>query len=244
MPLAAYLSVTLGWQPAMIGVAALAALALLLVALLVPALPVAEPPTARAYRQALRTPGSLAAVLTTLLVLAAQFTVYGVAGTFLADRFGASAGAVSATLLVFGIVGVLANGLAARISGRLGAGRTVSLALGGLAVALVAVLVAPGTVAVAMAVFAVWGFFSSLVMAPQQARLVALLPDQPGLILAMNASALYLGMSLGSLLGGTLLPLLGAAVLPVPALVLLAVAAFAHRSSKRVENPRAVPTQG
>ncbi|MFD7735790.1 MFS transporter [Kitasatospora phosalacinea] len=240
VPLASFLGSTLGWRPALLGVAGLSAVALVLVAVLVPGIPAGGPPTARAYRSALRTPGVLPTVATTLLFMAAQFTVYGVAGTYLAVRFGASAGWVSGTLLAFGVVGVLGNALAPRIGEHLGGARTVTLSLAGLGAALAALVVVPAEAVAGILLFAAWAFFSQMYQAPQQARLIGILPDHPGLVLALNAAALYLGMSLGSLLGSALLAPVGATLVPGLALLLLLVAGGAHALSGRATAPTPV----
>lgn len=109
VPLSSYLGEAVGWRWTLAGVAAASVLALVLVAALLPALPAGPPPTVAAYRAALRTPGVLPLVGTTLLFMAAQFTVYGVAGAYLAQRFGLADGAVTGVLFVFGALGVLGN---------------------------------------------------------------------------------------------------------------------------------------
>ncbi|MFF4118611.1 MFS transporter [Streptomyces sp. NPDC001714] len=232
VPLASFLGGSLGWRPALLGVAALSALSFVAVLVFVPEIPAGEPPTVGAYREAMRTPATAATVTTTLLFMAAQFTVYGIAGAYLKDRFGASSGLISLTLLAFGVIGVAGNACAPRIAERLGGGRTVSVAVLGLALGFVLLLVAPHS-APGVVFFAFWAFFSQLYQAPQQARLVELVPLQPGLILAMNAAALYLGMSLGSFIGSSLLPGLGAGPIPWAALGVLVLAGLAHLSSVR-----------
>ncbi|MEU5385060.1 MULTISPECIES: MFS transporter [Kitasatospora] len=241
VPLASFLGSTMSWRPALLGVSALSALALVLVAVLVPDLPAGEPPTAQAYRAALRTPGALPTVTTTLLFMAAQFTVYGVAGAYLAARFDATAGMVSGTLMAFGVVGVIGNGLAPRISEKLGGTRTITVSLVGLGAALALLVVTPKAAVAGLLLFAVWAFFSQMYQAPQQARLIAVLPAHPALILALNASALYLGMSLGSLIGSTFLPSVGATLMPGLALLMLIAAAGAHVLSGRGTKTPAAP---
>ncbi|MFE2913760.1 MFS transporter [Kitasatospora indigofera] len=233
VPLSAYLGGAVGWRWTLAGIAAATLLALVLVAALVPAVPAGEPPTPAAYRRLLTTPGAAATVLTTLLYMAAQFTVYGVAGAYVAARFGASAGAVTLVLFAFGLCGVAGNACGARLSARLGGARTVTLTQLGLAAAFLGLLAAPGALPAAVLLFALWAFFSQLYQAPQQARLIALAPAQRGLLLALNASMLYVGISLGSLLAGTFLPVLGAGPLPALGLLPLALAGLAHRASVR-----------
>jgi DHA1 family inner membrane transport protein len=233
VPLSSYLGEAVGWRWTLAGVAAASVLALVLVAALLPALPAGPPPTVAAYRAALRTPGVLPLVGTTLLFMAAQFTVYGVAGAYLAQRFGLADGAVTGVLFVFGALGVLGNACGARAFARIGGTRTITVTQLGLAASFVGLLIAPAGLAAALLLFAVWAFFSQLYQAPQQARLIALDPQRRGLLLALNAAMLYVGISLGSLLAGCLLPRLGATALAGVGLLPLLLGALAHLSSTR-----------
>ncbi|WP_416960400.1 MFS transporter [Streptomyces sp. Agncl-13] len=242
VPLASFLGGSLGWRPALLGVAVLSAIAFVTVFVFVPEIPAGEPPTVQAYRGALRTPATVATVSTTLLFMAAQFTVYGIAGAYLKDRFDASSGLISVTLLAFGVIGVAGNASAPRIAERLGGERTVGLAVIGLALGFALLLIAPHSTA-GLVFFAFWAFFSQLYQAPQQARLVELVPLQPGLILALNAAALYLGMSLGSFIGSSLLPGAGAGPIPAAALGVLVLAALAHLLSVRQASAAKVAEQ-
>jgi predicted MFS family arabinose efflux permease len=86
----------------------------------------------------------------------------------------------------------------------------------------------PTTILLAMAV----GAFGGMLMVPQQHRLFAIAPDVPTVAMGLNGSAIYLGVALGSALGGVVLDNAGAAALPVSGAVaaLLALAfAFAYR---------------
>ncbi|MEV5749622.1 MFS transporter [Actinoallomurus sp. NPDC052308] len=233
VPLASAAGTAIGWRATMAAVVALTLVAGGLLAVLLPSVAAGPAPTPRAFAGVLRTPGAASMIATTLLVLTAQFTVYGVAGAYLATRFGAGPGLVSLTLLVFGALGMVGNAAGARVYTRLGGGRTIALALAGLTITFLALAGVPALPAAGVAVFAFWAFFNTLFMAPQQARLVELLPEQRGILLALNASALYLGMSLGSLLGSGLLPALGGRWLPALALAPLALAAGAHAASRR-----------
>ncbi|WP_064741784.1 MFS transporter [Hamadaea tsunoensis] len=242
IPLVSLLGTLVSRRGALGGVAVLAAVSVLLVFLLVRDVPAGPAPTREAYRAVLRSPGVPRMVATTLLFMAAQFTVYGVAGAYLAARFGAADGVVSAALLVFGIVGVLGNAVAAPVSARLGGYRTVGITLAGLAAAFAGLAAAPRTPVAGVVLFAGWAFFSQLYQVPQQARLVGRAPEYAGLTLALNASALYIGMSVGSLAGGALLGR-GAALLPPVALAVLAAAAVVHLSTRESTHRKATTMQ-
>ncbi|WP_433249496.1 MFS transporter [Actinomadura nitritigenes] len=242
VPLASSVGGAVGWRWAMAGIAVLTAIAMAALAWLLPPTEPAPAPTARGFRRVLRTPGTLPIVTTTLMVMTAQFTVYGVVGAYLTARFGASQSMVSLVLFVFGAIGVAGNMASARMFERLGGIRTIAVPLAGLALAFAALTAIPPSLALGMAVFALWAFCGAIFMSPQQARLVEMLPEQRGILLALNASGLYLGMSLGSLLGSRLLPGIGARPLSAVALLPLAVALAAHIASARRTAGAASPT--
>jgi DHA1 family inner membrane transport protein len=71
-----------------------------------------------------------------------------------------------------------------------------------------------------------------LFQAPQQKRLVSIDPAARGLLLSLNSSALYLGMSLGAFLAGVVLRRFGAGALPIGSLLLVGLAAACFAGSR------------
>ena len=71
--------------------------------------------------------------------------------------------------------------------------------------------------------------------APQQKRLIGLAPDLRNLLLALNASALYVGMSVGSAAGSQAWLHLGPWSLPEVALVFIGGTLAAFLLSRRAE---------
>ncbi|MFC4908325.1 MFS transporter [Actinomadura gamaensis] len=239
VPLASSAGDALGWRGTMLAVTALTAVAFVLVARLLPGVEAEPAPTVRTFGDTLRSPGALPMVGTTFMIMTAQFTVYGVAGAYLAARFGAAQGTVALVLFGFGALGTAGNVLGSRLYVRLGGPGTVGLALGCFAAGFAVLTALPGSLPLALPPLALWAFASGLFIAPQQARLVELHPQRRGILLALNASGLYLGMSLGSLAGSALLPALGARPLSGIALLPLALATAAHLASMR--RPAHVP---
>ncbi len=70
-----------------------------------------------------------------------------------------------------------------------------------------------------------------MVMAPLQTRLVRLAPEKSNLSLALNASAIYVGMSVGSAIGAIAYDAVGASVLPLLTGLGIVVALLAFRAS-------------
>ncbi|UBV44894.1 MFS transporter (plasmid) [Deinococcus taeanensis] len=241
VPLAAALGPVLGWRGTLLALAALAALTALLIARLVPAVPGGSRVTPALYRRALLSPGVRPALGASLLQLAAVFVVYGVTSSYLADRFGSAGPWISLTLLAFGMAGIVGNSVAGPLTARYGHARTLTLSLTGSILVAVALLTLPHTPAAGAAAFAAMSLFGQMFQAPQQARLIHLNPSERGLMLALNSSVVYLGISFGSWLGSALLPGLGAQPLAWLTLALGLLAAAASHAARRAPHLRGRP---
>jgi len=152
--------------------------------------------------------------------MAAQFATYAPVGAFLANRASIPLSLLPAALVVFGIGGIVGNAVAARLADRIGADRTILVSLGALGAVFAALVVMPPIPWLGFTLLAAWAVFGMLFKAPQQKRLVTLAGSRRNLVLALHASAIYLGMSVGSVAAGMANALLGAAVLPLLSLLL------------------------
>ena len=109
--------------------------------------------------------------------------------------------AVPTAMFIYGAGGLIGNALGAVLERRFGAVGTLRITLTALGLGFAAALVVPGGLVPLYLLMSVWAITAMSFMAPQQKRLVDLAGDRAGLALALNASALYAGMSLGSGVG-------------------------------------------
>jgi MFS transporter, DHA1 family, inner membrane transport protein len=177
-------------------------------------------------------------VATTLLQMAAQFATYALLLPYLTDRAGVAASWGAVAFFMFGVGGIVGNLAAGRLADRIGADRTVAFSLGGVALTLLGLSVAPPGVVPTFTLLAVWAVTGVMFQAPQQKRLVTIDPAARGLLLSLNSSALYLGMSLGAFLSGVVLRSLGAGALPVGSLLLMVLAAVCFAGSRETARTR------
>jgi predicted MFS family arabinose efflux permease len=105
-----------------------------------------------------------------------------------------------------GLIGTLTGG---RMADRLGTHGTMVASLAGLAACLTAFGVGVGTGWTATAMLLVTSIFAQFFFPAQQARLARHFPERRAFVLALNNSALFLGISVGSLLGGQAMALSG-----------------------------------
>jgi predicted MFS family arabinose efflux permease len=216
------------WFVTVLGVVALAGLALLL-----PALP--RPPAVglRARLAMLRTPGAVPTLLTTVIAFIAAFTVYTYISPMLGASLAATGGLVSLMLLCWGVGGALGNAVGGWLSDRWSAERTLVLSLT-IVIATLAVLplAIRSPVTTAVDIF-LWGFGGWMLVPVQQHRLVSLAPSAGSLMISLNASAMYVGIGAAGAIGGLIAAHLGLDVLgPAGALaelvaLLVALASFA-----------------
>jgi DHA1 family inner membrane transport protein len=171
-------------------------------------------------------------VATTLLQMASQFATYALITPFLGERMGAGAAWAVAALFVFGVGGIVGNLLAGAMADRIGADRTVAWSLAGLGATYALLIVVAANMWIAVPLLVAWAVTGILFQAPQQKRLVQIDPTARSLLLASNASALYLGMSAGAFVAGMTHRAWGAAALPVVSLLLLAMAGLTFVQSR------------
>jgi DHA1 family inner membrane transport protein len=140
---------------------------------------------------------------------------------------------VSTALIIFGLAGIGGNYVARWVSQRWSANRAVTVALTALTLVFATLFLAPAWYPAALALLIVWATASDLFMPSQQRRMVELAPEARGLVLALNSSAIYVGMAAGSFTAGTLYPVFGLSSLPLASIGFLALAIAALALSSR-----------
>jgi DHA1 family inner membrane transport protein len=235
LPLTSWLGALLGWRWMFGGLAVLGLLVALTIALLVSDRRVAPPASLASFGQVFRQRAAAWSVAMSVCHMSAQFALFALVAPFLQERFGVTPGVLSLALLVGGLSGVAGNLLAGRLGDRLGAARSLQLSVIGMACASGALLLLPGLPVLGIAAYGFWSLSGMSFYAPQQKRLIGLAPDLRNLLLALNASALYVGMSLGAAAGSLAWLHLGPWSLPAVALVFVACSMVTFALSRRAE---------
>jgi DHA1 family inner membrane transport protein len=235
LPFTAWLGAQLGWRAMFGGLAVLGLVTAVTIALLVGDRRAAPRISLASFGQVLRQRAAAWAIGMSVCHMAAQFSLFALVAPFLQERFSLPAAQVSLALLVGGMSGVAGNLLAGRIGDRLGAARSLQLTVIGMACASTALLLLPGVAWLGIAAYAAWSLAGMGFYAPQQKRLIGLAPELRNLLLAMNASALYIGMSLGAAAGSRAWDALGAWSLPAVALVFIGCSLATFVLSRRAE---------
>jgi predicted MFS family arabinose efflux permease len=170
-----------------------------------------------------------------VLALLAVMTVYTYIAPLLAELAQVGGGVLGLLLLGYGLGCLLGNSLGGRLADRFGSRRPL-LAILPLFVALLATLpLTAGTVPGAAAALFALGAVGWTGNAPIQSWLIELAPQGGGLVLSLNASAIYLGAGLSGVVGGAVIAWLGVRALPLVAAligvcsVLMLLLAARHR---------------
>lgn len=200
VPLATWMGQLLGWREAIAGIGALGLFTAFAAFLTLPRRPPPAPVSLRALGGLLAHPKLAAGYGVTILNLTAQFSIFGLMGLLLVDHFGLAQGALPTALLAFGVSGVAGNAAAGVMTDRLGSRTTILVSFAGLT-GMAALLSLPLGPLAAAAVVATGAGFGTMFAAPQQAHLSSQGPEAArGTILALNSSAGYVGLALGSAL--------------------------------------------
>ena len=215
LPLSSWLGATIGWRPAVLVVAAAAALSAVAIRTTVdPTPPDHSTPSdgPSAVRRTL-TDRSLAAVnATTLIVVLGHLTAFTYITVIIADYVHLTGPATSALLLAHGAAGLLGLVFIGRDVDRRPCG-TALLVTGGFAACMLTLLVAgPGAGAVAGAAVVLWAVPAGGMSVVLQAAVLRVARDRPDLASAVYIVAYQIGIAAGAGIGGLLLD---AGALPV-----------------------------
>jgi predicted MFS family arabinose efflux permease len=161
----------------------------------------------------------------TVLACLAVFTVFNFIAPLLAVTADARGATISVLLVAYGLGSVLGNWAAGRLTDRFDTRKLLVVLFSCFTVVLGTLPLTTTTpVSAAVALFA-WGALTWSANPPIQSWLIELAPANSGLLLSLNASAIYLGVGLSGVVGGLVISWVG--LLPLaPIASLLALAAL------------------
>ncbi|GAB2980970.1 MFS transporter [Saccharothrix stipae] len=180
----------------------------------------------------------------TVLACLAVFSVFNYIAPLLTQTAGVEGAAIGVLLVAYGLGSVLGNWAAGRLTDRFDTRKLLVVLFSCFTVVLATLpLTATTPVSAAIALF-VWGALTWSANPPIQSWLIELAPANSGLLLSLNASAIYLGVGLSGVVGGLviswagLLPL--APVAALLALVALVMLIFALKPPRSPQDPNAL----
>jgi DHA1 family inner membrane transport protein len=246
IPVGAWLGYAFGWRMAFVAVAALSAVGLALLTRFAPRGLRTPLTTLSTLAEVLRSPRLLLAISFTALFVGGLYVLYTYFTPFLETRYGLRGNGVTIVLVIYGIGATLGNTIGGFLADRIGSFRTLVILCLAQLVLLPFLTLVETPLVVAVITLVVWSAFTWSFMAPQQTRLVALDPPRTPVLFALNASAIYIGGSIGSLIGGATLHVGGFAPLgPVAALIaMLALGVLVLVERTPASRPASAPLEG
>ncbi len=145
------------------------------------------------------------AVGVTLLGGFGQFVLFSYFAPYFAQTLGLGGGGLSMLFLWFGAFGLLGNVIMSRWIDRVGAPRSVLIALGAMVLSLLLWPLGQGGLWQQALVLVPWALGCFSMNSAQQARLVQISPALAPATVALNSSGIYAGQALGAALGGVLI---------------------------------------
>jgi DHA1 family inner membrane transport protein len=209
VPAGAWLGLHHGWQAPIWLACAGSALSFVAVAAWVPGDIVAPGASFTGLGALLQRGEVLSALGVTLFYFGAIFSVFAYVGPVLQALAPMSEPLFAVTLMLFGLSGVAGTLLGGWATDRFGALNTLRTLLLLFFLTMLLVPLTRGHHGALLLSLLCWGVAGFGMMAPQQARLVAIDPARAPVLLSLNSSMMYFGMALGAALGGLAVGLTG-----------------------------------
>ncbi|MER5268442.1 MFS transporter [Actinosynnema sp. NPDC002837] len=234
----------LGYQGVFALIAAVSVLAAIAVRLWLPRV---DAPPAVGLRQRIAPAADrrvLMVLALTVLACLAVFSVFNYIAPLLAETADVEGATIGVLLIAYGLGSVLGNWGAGRLSDRFDTRKLLVVLFSCFTVVLATLpLTATTPVSAGVALFA-WGALTWSANPPIQSWLIELAPANSGLLLSLNASAIYLGVGLSGVLGGVVISWVGlgplAPIAALPALTALVMLIFALKPEPRQDPPNAL----
>jgi MFS transporter, DHA1 family, inner membrane transport protein len=148
-------------------------------------------------------------LITTVLAQIGTFIIYNYFAVVFDRATGGSPGLLGALLVLWGLAGTFSNLMTGRVLDRIGSRKVVIVML----IAVMCIIVTMPLTgkhlwSAALAVF-IWGACCWGVLVPQQFRLVQLNPSMAAVLVGLNTSATYVGVSIAGVIGAAAIPVIG-----------------------------------
>jgi len=234
-PLSNWLGDSIGWRWVTVGIAVFVVMKAGLVRWLVPSSRAPQAVNFASIVSVLKDRVLASTLAVTLCQISGQFSTYALIGLYLVEVFNVSSPTVPLALFLYGVGGIAGNIIAARLTDRLGFNRMIWISLIGLAIVMTCLPYLPKTTAVAIGAMFIWACMGLMLFAPQQNRLVTLDGPRSNLLLALNSSAVYIGIAGEAAVSGLVYESLGSAWTPFFSLGFVSLAIVMFGFSRMVE---------
>ncbi|MFP7495259.1 MFS transporter [Terribacillus saccharophilus] len=202
VPIGIQISAVFGWRMLFLFIGLLGLLSMLLIAFTLGRIEVEQVQSLKSQLKALRNKKMLTAHLTMLFLLAGHYTIYAYFTPFLETELGLNTQWVSICYFIFGIAAVGGGAFGGSLADKFGSKVSIILVVASFAVILFVLPFSTASFPLFLVVMVIWAALSWSLAPPLQNYIVETDSETSGIHQSFNNSALQIGISLGSLVGG------------------------------------------
>ncbi|PAF18503.1 MFS transporter [Terribacillus saccharophilus] len=202
VPIGIIISDAFGWRMLFLFIGLMALLSMILIAFTLDRIEVEQVQSLKSQLKALRNKKMLTAHLTMLFLLAGHYTIYAYFTPFLESELGLNTQWISICYFIFGIAAVGGGAFGGSLADKFGSKVSIILVVASFAIILFLLPFSTVSFPLFIVVMVIWAALSWSLAPPLQNYIVETDAETAGIHQSFNNSALQIGISLGSLVGG------------------------------------------
>lgn len=202
VPLGILISDAFGWRVIFLIIALLAIGSFILILIFLERMPGIKAIPLKVQLKAVTSLKTGSAQLATMFLLAGHYTVYAYFTPYLESDLQLNSTWVSAAYLVFGLAAISGGALGGILSDKIGAKKSVLLVISLFIVSLFVLPFSTFSIILFTPIMIIWAMLSWAITPPQQSYLIQTDPHTADIQQSFNNSAIQVGISLGSAIGG------------------------------------------
>ncbi|PAD20141.1 MFS transporter [Terribacillus saccharophilus] len=202
VPIGIIISDAFGWRMLFLFIGLMALLSMILIAFTLDRIEVEQVQSLKSQLKALRNKKMLTAHLTMLFLLAGHYTIYAYFTPFLESELGLNTQWISICYFIFGIAAVGGGAFGGSLADKFGSKVSIILVVASFAIILFLLPFSTVSFPLFLVVMVIWAALSWSLAPPLQNYIVETDAETAGIHQSFNNSALQIGISLGSLVGG------------------------------------------